>query len=217
MALRRTRVKICGITRVEDALAAAAAGADAIGFVFYASSPRAVNVQAARAICASLPAFVTTVGLFVDAEPNAVRAILEDVPLDLLQFHGAETPAYCAQFARPYLKALRMRDDIDVLAAEQQYSAARGLLLDTYRAGVAGGTGETFDWQRVPGSLCDKIVLAGGLAPHNVAAAIAQVRPFAVDVSGGVESIPGHKDVNKIAAFIAAVRRADFELESPSE
>ena len=217
MGLRRTRVKICGITRIEDAQAAVAAGADAIGFVFHTSSARAVNAETARTICSALPAFVTTVGLFVDAQPSAVRAILDAVPLDLLQFHGAETPEYCAQFARSYLKALRMRDDLDVIAAAQQFTNARALLLDTYRAGVAGGTGETFDWQRVPELLRNKIVLAGGLTPHNVASAIAQIHPYAVDVSGGVESAPGRKDVNKIEAFIAAVRRADFELESPSE
>lgn len=217
MGLRRTRVKICGITRIEDAQAAAAAGADAIGFVFHASSPRAVSAATARMICAALPALVTTVGLFVDAEPSAVRAILDTVPLDLMQFHGAETPQYCAQFARPYLKALRMRDDIDVIAAAQQFAQARALLLDTYRAGVAGGTGETFDWLRVPNSLRNKIMLAGGLTPNNVSSAIAQIQPYAVDVSGGVESASGRKDVNKIEAFIAAVRRADSELESCSE
>jgi len=150
MGLRRTRVKICGITQIDDALAAAAAGADAIGLVFYAQSARAVNIDSARAICAALPAFVTATGLFVDAEPNMIRDVIARVPLDLLQFHGDETPAYCAQFSRPYIKALRMRDDVDVVAAANQYEHARGILLDTYRAGAAGGTGETFDWQRVP-------------------------------------------------------------------
>ncbi len=213
MALRRTRIKICGITRVEDALAAAAAGADAIGLVFFANSPRAVNAQTASAICAALPAYVTAVGLFVDAEASVVNDVLDTVPLDLLQFHGAESPEYCSQFLRPYCKALRMRDDLDVIAVAQQFKAARSLLLDTYRAGVAGGTGETFAWQRVPQSLCNKIILAGGLSPENVGDAIAQVRPYAVDVSGGVESAPGIKDAKKIEAFIAAVRRADLELQ----
>lgn len=217
MGLRRTRVKICGITRIEDALAAAAAGADAIGFVFYANSPRAVTADHARVICAALPAFVTATGLFVDAEPNAVRDILSRVPLDLLQFHGDETAAYCAQFSRPYMKALRMRDDFDVAGVAQEYANARGLLLDTYRAGVAGGTGETFEWQRVPQSLREKIVLAGGLNPDNVGDAIAQLRPYAVDVSGGVESSLGIKDTQKIKAFIAAVRSADSQLEQSSE
>ena len=213
MALRRTRIKICGITRVEDAVAAAAAGADAIGLVFFAKSPRAVNAQTARAICAALPAYVTTVGLFVDAEPSVVNDVLDTVSLDLLQFHGDESPAYCTQFSRPYCKALRMREELDVIAAAQQFKDARSLLLDTYRAGVAGGTGEIFEWQRVPQLLRNKIILAGGLSPENVGDAIAQVRPYAVDVSGGVESTPGVKDAKKIEAFIAAVSRADNELQ----
>jgi phosphoribosylanthranilate isomerase len=209
MGSRRTRVKICGITRIEDALAAARAGADAIGLVFYPQSPRAVTIDMAQAICAALPPFVSAVGLFVDAEPAAVTALLQEVPLDLLQFHGGETPVYCTQFDRPFLKALRMRDDTDVAAVRAQYSAARGLLLDTYRPGVPGGTGEVFDWQRVPRALATQIVLAGGLTPANVGAAINQARPFAVDVSGGVESAPGIKDAERIQAFIAAVSRAD--------
>lgn len=213
MGLRRTRIKICGITRIEDALAAATAGADAIGFVFYANSARAVSAETARAICAALPAFVTTVGLFVDCEPDVVHATLAVAPLDLLQFHGEETPTYCAQFGRPYLKALRMRDGLDVVAAAQSFTSAHAILLDTYRTDAAGGTGETFDWHRVPDSLRNKIVLAGGLTPSNVGSAIAQVHPYAVDVSGGIECAPGRKDTKKIEDFIAAVRRADFKLE----
>jgi phosphoribosylanthranilate isomerase len=216
MGSRRTRVKICGITRIEDALAAARAGADAIGLVFYPQSPRAVTIDMAQAICAALPPFVSTVGLFVDADPAAVKAMLQRVPLDLLQFHGTETPAYCAAFERPFLKALRMRDAIDVEAVRAQYSAARALLLDTYRPGVPGGTGAAFDWQRVPRTLATQIVLAGGLTPDNVGAAIAQARPFAVDVSGGVESAPGIKSAERIQAFIAAVSRAD-EAEQNSD
>lgn len=208
----RTRVKICGITRIDDALAAAAAGADAIGLVFYAASPRAVSVDAASSICAALPPFIGTVGLFVDASAEEIDAVLRAVPLDLLQFHGDESPEFCAQFGRPYLKALRMRDDIDVVQQARQFSAARALLLDTYRAGVPGGTGEVFNWRRVPAALRERIVLAGGLDADNVAAAIAQARPSAVDVSGGVEAAPGIKDPQKIAAFIAAVRRADQQL-----
>jgi phosphoribosylanthranilate isomerase len=215
MGSRRTRVKICGITRVEDALAAAQAGADAIGFVFYPKSPRAVDCATARAICAALPPFVTTVGLFVDAEPAAIRATLEQVPLDTLQFHGAELPAYCGQFGRPFLKALRMHDSIDIAAEQVQYGAARALLLDTYRPGVPGGTGEIFDWQRVPPALAGRIVLAGGLGPANVGAAVAAVRPYAVDVSGGVESGPGIKDAQRIRDFIAAVSRADQSTCDP--
>ncbi|HEY3698108.1 MAG TPA: phosphoribosylanthranilate isomerase [Spongiibacteraceae bacterium] len=211
MGLRRTRVKICGITRIEDALAAVAAGADAIGFVFYAHSARAIMPSMARAICAALPPFVATVGLFVDATSAQVRTTLGAVPLDLLQFHGAETPAYCAQFERPYLKALRMRDDIDVADLAQQFASARALLLDTFRIDIAGGTGEVFDWQRVPTQFRNEVVLAGGLTAANVADAVLQLRPYAVDVSGGVESAPGIKDAKKIEAFIAAVRRADSQ------
>ncbi|MDB6060768.1 MAG: phosphoribosylanthranilate isomerase [Verrucomicrobiaceae bacterium] len=216
MGLRRTRIKICGISQVDDALAAAFAGADAIGLVFHASSPRVVNVEQAAEICAALPPFVTAVGLFVNASVEAVNNVLHRVPLTALQFHGDETPEYCRQFARPYLKALRMRDELDVLAAAQEFNEASGLLLDTYRAGVAGGTGEIFDWQRVPHELASRIVLAGGLNADNVGAAIAQVRPYAVDVSGGVESAPGVKDVHRIQSFVAAVRRAD-QLEHSSD
>jgi phosphoribosylanthranilate isomerase len=216
MGLRRTRIKICGITRVDDALAAAAAGADAIGLVFYANSPRAVEIEQAAAICAALPPFITTVGLFVNASAETVNTVLRRVPLAALQFHGDETPAYCGQFARSYLKALRMQDDLDVMAAARDFSGASALLLDTYRAGVAGGTGEVFDWQRVPPQLAPRIVLAGGLNADNVARAVAQVRPYAVDVSGGVESAPGIKDVSRIHSFVAAVRRAD-QLEHSSD
>ncbi len=214
MGSRRTRVKICGITRVEDALAAVHAGADAIGLVFYAQSPRAVTAEQARAICAALPPFISTVGLFVDAEATAVKSVLQQVPLDLLQFHGIETPEYCQQFARPFLKALRMREAIDVAAVRAEFHAARALLLDTYRPGVPGGTGTAFDWQRVPRALSAQIVLAGGLNPLNVAAAIQQARPYAVDVSGGVESAPGIKDAQQIHEFIAAVSRADQSVDS---
>lgn len=214
MGSRRTRVKICGITRIEDALAAVQSGADAIGLVFYPQSPRAVSIEAAREICAALPPFVATVGLFVDAEPAAVHSILRTVPLDLLQFHGAESPQYCAQFARPFLKALRMRDSTDIAEVRMQYDAARALLLDTYRPGVPGGTGEVFDWERVPPELAGAIVLAGGLNADNVGMAIAQARPYAVDVSGGVESAPGIKDARRIEAFIDAVGRADNAIRT---
>lgn len=214
MGSRRTRVKICGITRVEDGLAAAQAGADAIGLVFYPQSPRAVNIETARAICAALPPFVTTVGLFVDAEPHVIREILADVALDTLQFHGAETPDYCRQFGRPFLKALRMRDALDVGAEHRRYADARALLLDTYRAGVPGGTGEVFDWQLVPRALAARIVLAGGLNPGNVEAAIVAAQPYAVDVSGGVESAPGIKDAQRIREFVGAVNRADAVFDN---
>ncbi|MDU9393658.1 phosphoribosylanthranilate isomerase [Pseudomonas sp. zfem002] len=202
------RSKICGITRVEDALAAAEAGADAIGLVFYAKSPRAVNVQQAREIIAALPPFVTTVGLFVNASRCELNEILEAVPLDLLQFHGDETPADCEGYNRPWIKALRVRPGDDLEAACKLYARASGILLDTYVAGVPGGTGEAFDWALVPEHLSKPIILAGGLSPANVGAAIAQVRPWAVDVSGGVEQAKGIKDPERIQAFLAAVRQA---------
>lgn len=202
----RTRVKICGITRVEDGLAAARAGADAIGLVFYARSPRAVSAAQARTIVRALPPFVTTVGLFVDAAAEDVRHVLQAVPLDLLQFHGDESPEQCRIYGRPYLKALRMREGVDVAAAARTYSDAAGLLVDTYVEGVAGGTGRAFEWSRLPHDLARPVILAGGLTPDNVAAAVAQVRPWAVDVSGGVEAAPGLKDAAKIEAFIRGVK-----------
>ncbi|MGC7837319.1 phosphoribosylanthranilate isomerase [Pseudomonas wayambapalatensis] len=206
--MSNVRTKICGITRIEDALAAVEAGADAIGFVFYAKSPRAVDVRQARAIIEQLPPFVTTVGLFVNASRCELNEILEVVPLDLLQFHGDETPADCGGYHRPWIKALRVRPGDDIEAACQQYSGARGILLDTYVAGVPGGTGEAFDWSLVPERLSKPIILAGGLSADNVGQAIAQVRPYAVDVSGGVEQAKGIKDASKIEAFMRAVRAA---------
>ncbi len=200
------RSKICGITRVEDALVAAAAGADAIGLVFYARSPRAVSVQQARAIVAALPPFVTTVGLFVDAAPGEINEILDAVPLDLLQFHGDESAAECSGYHRPYIKALRVRPGEDIRARCADYPQAAGILLDTFVPGVPGGTGEAFDWSLVPEDPGCPIILAGGLTPDNVAAAIRQVRPWAVDVSGGVEAGKGIKDAEKVRAFVGAVR-----------
>lgn len=205
----RTRVKICGLTRVEDALVAAAAGADAIGLVFYAKSPRAVDIPLARALVAALPPFVTTVGLFVDAPPGLVTDVLAAVPLDLLQFHGDEGPEACANFGRPWLKALRVRPGLDLIREAQRYSGANALLLDAYRPGVPGGTGETFDWALIPPTLRPRIVLAGGLTPHNVADAIGRLQPYAVDVSGGVEAAKGIKDHAKIHAFMHGVRDGD--------
>lgn len=202
------RCKICGITRVEDALAAVEAGADAIGLVFYAKSPRAVTVPQAQAILAALPPFVTTVGLFVDSERSELNAILDVLPLDLLQFHGDESPAACEGFGRPYIKALRVRPGDDIAARIGLYGSAAGVLLDTFVPGVPGGTGEAFDWSLVPQDLSVPIILAGGLTPENVRAAIEQVRPYAVDVSGGVEASKGLKDSNKIHAFVHAVRGA---------
>ena len=206
------RSKICGITRIEDALAAVAAGADAIGLVFYAKSPRAVNVQQARAIIAALPPFVTTVGLFVNASRCELGEILDAVPLDLLQFHGDESAADCEGYHRPYIKALRVKAGDDIAAACLAYPRASGILLDTYVEGVPGGTGEAFDWSLVPQGLSKPIILAGGLTPDNVSAAIARVRPYAVDVSGGVEQGKGIKDPAKIQAFMQAVRRSNESM-----
>ncbi len=206
---RRTRTKICGITRVEDGLTAAFAGADAIGLVFHGASPRNVAVDQAVAICAALPPFVTTVGLFVDAAAATVFDVLQKVPLDLLQFHGDENAEYCRAFSRPYIKAVRMADSVDPQAFAAEYHDARGLLLDAYHPGIAGGTGETFDWERIPQNLTVPVILAGGLEPGNVADAVRSVRPWAVDVSSGVEAARGIKDAAKIEAFIRGVNSAD--------
>lgn len=199
------RSKICGITRIEDALAAVEAGADAIGLVFYAKSPRAVSIEQAAAILQALPPFVTTVGLFVDMPRDELQQLLQRLPLDLLQFHGDESPADCEGHGRPYIKALRVRPGESVSAAMAPYSGARGILLDTFVEGVPGGTGASFDWSLVPENAGKPIILAGGLDAGNVAVAIRQVRPYAVDVSGGVEASKGIKDAGKIRAFIQAV------------
>jgi phosphoribosylanthranilate isomerase len=204
--LTAVRVKICGITRVEDALAAAAAGADAIGLVFYAKSPRAVDIEQAREILAVLPPFVTSVGLFVDAERSELERILASVPLDLLQFHGDESVQQCEAFGRPYIKALRVKAGDDIAAQVARYPSAQGILLDAYVEGVPGGTGEAFDWSLIPQALSKPLILAGGLRPDNVAEAVSRVRPYAVDVSGGVEASKGVKDVEKVGAFIRAAR-----------
>ncbi|MDY7561292.1 phosphoribosylanthranilate isomerase [Pseudomonas sp. 10B1] len=206
------RSKICGITRIEDALAAVDAGADAIGFVFYAKSPRAVSVIQAREIIAALPPFVTTVGLFVNTSRCELTEILEVVPLDLLQFHGDETAEDCDGYHRPYIKALRVQAGDDIAARCHAYPKASGILLDTYVAGVPGGTGEAFDWSLIPHGLSKPIILAGGLSATNVAQAIAQVRPYAVDVSGGVEAVKGIKDHEKIRAFMNAVQGVDSRV-----
>jgi len=202
------RSKICGITRVDDALTAAKAGADAIGLVFYAKSPRAVDVRQAREIVAALPPFVTTVGLFVNASRCEINEILEAVPLDMLQFHGDETPAQCEGFHRPWFKALRVGNGEDIESQVARYANASGILLDTFVAGVPGGTGERFDWSLIPAALAKPLILAGGLTAENVQQAIAQVRPYAVDVSGGVEASKGVKDASKVMAFVGRVRSA---------
>jgi len=205
----RTRVKICGITRLEDAEAAIAAGADALGFVFYPPSPRAISPEQAADIIRQLPPLITTVGLFVNEDAETVAAILQQTQLDLLQFHGDETPDYCQQFGRPWFKALRMKPELDLPQEVERYAAARAILLDAYRPGVPGGTGEAFDWARIPANLNTSLILAGGLTPANVRKAITRVQPYAVDVSGGVEAEKGIKDSQKIDLFIEEVARAN--------
>lgn len=204
-----TRIKICGLTRCEDALIAARAGADAIGMVFYAKSPRHVEPRQAAEICAVLPPFVASVGLFVDPAAEDVQAVLREVPLDLLQFHGEEEAAFCAQFGRPYIKGLRVRPGIDLVQYASQHPAAKALLLDAFVEGQAGGTGQVFDWRLIPAEFPLPIILSGGLTPYNVAEGVRAVRPWAVDVSSGVEATPGVKDPAKIIAFIKGVRDAD--------
>ena len=204
-----TRTKICGITRVEDAQAAARSGADALGLVFYEKSPRHVSVRQAVQLAAAVPPFVTVVGLFVNPSEDEVREVLRQVPLDVLQFHGEEPPEFCAQFGRPYLKAIRVRSGVDLLQCAARYRGAQGLLLDAYIEGAHGGTGASFDWALIPRNLPLPVVLSGGLHAGNVAEAIRQVRPYAVDVSSGVEAAKGIKDAAKIAAFINEVKLVD--------
>jgi phosphoribosylanthranilate isomerase len=205
----RTRVKICGITRPEDAQAAIKCGADALGMVFYAPSPRAVTLEQAIKIVSGLSPFVTVVGLFVNEERERISQILSEVRIDLLQFHGDETPEECTGYHRPYIKAIRMREGVDLKSELKRYSHSEGLLLDTYRKGVPGGTGDSFDWDLIPDDIAESIILAGGLGSENVAQAIKQVRPYAVDVSGGVEQEKGIKDEQKIAAFMRGVKSAN--------
>ena len=218
--MTRTRVKICGVTRIWDGVAAAQAGADAVGLVFWAGSPRAVTNEQARIITAALPPFVTIVGLFVDPAPEHVRATLEALPLDVLQFHGGEAPEFCRAFGRPYIKAVPVAAHaarVDLLEYAARYPDAYGLLFDAPpAAGLPGGTGQTFDWDALPRDLPRPLVLSGGLTAANVGAAIRRLRPWAVDVSSGVEAIGpdgkpvrGSKDPPRIVAFIEEVRHAD--------
>ncbi len=204
----RTRVKICGITRIEDAMAAAQAGADAVGFVFDPKSPRHIHPDQALKIARALPPFITIVGLFVNAAPDTIEGVLGHVPLDLIQFHGDEKPEQCRRYHRSYIKAIHMQPDIDLHEKARLYGDATGLLLDSYVADVPGGSGRAFDWSRVPRDPGKPLVLAGGLTPENVAEAIRQVRPYAVDVSSGVEQSKGIKDHQKISAFVEVVRGA---------
>ena len=201
----RTRVKICGITRPEDALVAVDLGVDALGLVFYAPSPRNVTIATAADVARQIPAFVSVVGLFVNAEPSFVEEVIANVGLSLLQFHGDETPEDCERFGLPYIKAIRVKADTNLVQYARDFTSAKALLLDTYTEGVAGGTGQLFDWNLIPSALPKPVILAGGLLANNVAQAIRQVKPYAVDVSGGVEATKGIKDAQKIAAFMQQV------------
>lgn len=216
---QRTRIKICGITRAEDLHAAVAAGADAIGLVFYAKSPRHVTAEAAASLLSAVPPFVTPVGLFVNASPQEVAATVRTAPVSLLQFHGDESMEQCCAAAeavnRPFLRAVRMKPDMtgaDLLEYEHNYRAASklfaGILLDAFVEGYGGG-GKVFDWSLIPKELAPRVVLSGGLSVQNATEAVLQVRPHAVDVSSGVEQAKGIKDPAKIREFIDAVRRAD--------
>ncbi len=198
------RIKICGLTRVQDMQAAVAAGVDAVGLVFYPDSPRHVTIEQAVELCRHVPPFVTIVGLFVNASRAEVHRVIEAVPLNLLQFHGDETADQCEGFGVPYLKAARVRPGVDLLEFAAQFASARALLLDTWTPAY-GGSGESFDWSLVPASCPLPVILSGGLTPDNVAKAILQVHPVAVDVSSGVESAKGIKDAAKIRAFVNAV------------
>jgi phosphoribosylanthranilate isomerase len=204
-----TAVKICGITNREDALHAARCGAHAIGLVFHPSSPRYVGIDDARKIVAALPPFISVIGLFVDAETGAVREVIDAVRLSALQFHGEEAAAYCEQFPLPYLKAVRVKAKMDLLQWAENYPSAQGLLLDSYVSNQHGGTGVSFDWALIPQGLTQPVILAGGLTPENVEMAVRKVRPWAVDVSSGVEKNKGSKDADKVAAFIRGARNAD--------
>ncbi|MBW8328779.1 MAG: phosphoribosylanthranilate isomerase [Thiobacillus sp.] len=202
------RVKICGITQLQDLHAACDAGVDALGFVFYEKSPRHVSIEAAAKLVRAMPPFVQSVGLFVNADPAFIESVLRVVPLDLLQLHGDEAPADCGRYGRPYIKAVRVNRDTDLLKCAADFDAARGLLLDAFVPGVPGGTGERFDWNLIPADLPKSIILSGGLTPDNVAEAVRRVRPWAVDVSSGVEVSKGIKDAHKIARFIANAKEA---------
>ncbi|MBK6619210.1 MAG: phosphoribosylanthranilate isomerase [Nitrosomonas sp.] len=203
------RIKICGITRLEDALAAVASGADAIGFVLWEQSARFIAPVDIRKIVESLPPFVHAVGVYVNPERAWVEESITTANLSLLQFHGDESPEFCSQFHLPYIKAFRVREGLDLLQCARRYANARGLLLDAYRAGMPGGTGQVFDWKLIPAALSVPWVLSGGLHPENIIEAIRQTRPPAVDVSSGVELAPGIKDINKIAAFMQGVRACE--------
>ncbi|TAM61641.1 MAG: phosphoribosylanthranilate isomerase [Rhodanobacter sp.] len=203
-----TRIKCCGMTRVEDALLAARLGADAIGLVFTARSKRQVTMARARQIAAAMPPFVASVALFMDDDASLVRQVIDQIQPTLLQFHGGETDGWCMQFGRPFLKAIAMGEGAAALPRLRDYPHAAGLLLDGHDPGEAGGSGKAFDWSLLPTDLAQPVILAGGLHPGNVGQAVRAARPWAVDVASGIEISPGIKDAAKMAAFIAAVRRS---------
>ncbi len=207
--MKRTRVKICGFKSVKQAVFAAQAGADAIGLVFYPDSPRQVSINKAQEIVAALPAFTTVVALFVDATEAHIRNVLDQVPIGLLQFHGDESAAACRLYAKPYIKAIRMRTDTNLQALTTEFHDAAGILLDAYHAQTKGGTGTQFDWDLIPADCAIPLILAGGLGAHNVAEAIRRVKPYALDVSSGVEMAKGIKDNHKIVAFLTEVYQSD--------
>jgi phosphoribosylanthranilate isomerase len=209
MTQARTRIKICGIREASHARLAAESGADAIGLVFYPASPRHLALAEAAAVVASLPPFVAAVGLFVNPSEAQVRAALDSVALDLLQFHGDETPEFCAGFGKPFVRVVRMEPGADLLEYAQRFSGAKALILDAHVPGQPGGTGQTFDWAAIPRDLPIPLILSGGLTSTNVARAVREVRPWAVDVSSGVEASRGVKDPRKIVEFIRSVQRED--------
>ena len=205
----RTRVKFCGINSVDAAKSAISAGADALGLVFYEPSPRALTLDKALEIASVAHPFVTLVGLFVNAKKTEIEDVLARVPLQLLQFHGDETPEFCESFRFPYIKAIRIGADSRQAHRLDDYANAQAFLFDTYKKGHPGGTGEVFDWELLP-AITRPLVLAGGLSSDNVAEAISQVQPYAVDTSGGIESAPGVKDFDRMRAFIKQARLADL-------
>ena len=209
MTQERTRIKICGIREPEHARIAAEAGADAIGLVFYGPSPRYVEVAQAAAVAAALPPYVMAVGLFVNAAEGEIRNVLDSVRLDLLQFQGDETPDFCERFPVPYVRAVRMEPGTDLVEYAGRFSRAKALLLDAHVPGQPGGTGRTFDWRGIPRDLPIPLILSGGLTVENVARAVREVKPWAVDVSSGVEAGRGSKDPRKIVEFIRSVRLED--------
>lgn len=205
----RTRVKFCGITRIEDARLAVELGVDGLGFVFYKDSPRYIAAEDAADIIRQLPPLVSKVGLFVDAVYDDVANILAHVPIDIVQFHGAESAADCDCAARPYVKAVRMACGVDLAAEAVRFASATALLVDAYDESIVGGTGSVFEWKRVPAALPKPIILAGGLNASNVASAVATVKPYAIDVSSGIESDKGIKDPGKMVEFMREVTRIE--------